>query len=163
MADYKDKMSLWYIGLELSVHLFATLFLAAVFYFFTAKFTNAILVILGGVFIDFDHFIDYFIYFRNKFNLVYFFRGYFLRSGRVYLFLHSWELIFTLFVLSWATGSSGLFALWSGLAMHLLIDNLQRQNPWVYFLSYRFSKRFIVEELLPEKKAYLTQISALSL
>ena len=58
-----------------------------------------IAALLGGVFIDFDHLIDYFLAFGTKFNLIYFLKGYqFLKSDKIYVPFHSWELVIILFL-----------------------------------------------------------------
>ena len=53
-----------------------------------------IVALLGGVFVDLDHLFDYFFAFGTKFNLTYFVKGYsFLKSDKIYIPLHSWEIV----------------------------------------------------------------------
>jgi hypothetical protein len=108
---------------------------------------NAILVvalaIAGGVFIDVDHFFDYFIAFGINFKFEYFFKGYaFQKSDKVYEPLHSWEIVLLVplvFILYPRFGFL-FFALILGLFFHLISDVLLNNFP---FLSYSFIYRLI--------------------
>ena len=60
-----------------------------------------ITALLGGVFIDLDHLIDYILAFGTKFNLIFFLKGYqFLKTDKIYVPLHSWELVIILLLTS---------------------------------------------------------------
>ncbi|MBM3246427.1 MAG: hypothetical protein FJZ13_03750 [Candidatus Omnitrophica bacterium] len=134
----------------MSMHIGVSILLSLWAYQKAANLFYPFMIILGGNFIDLDHFVDYFIFFKNRFKLKEFLRGAYLRSGKVYLLLHSWEMGFVLFLLSLSLGSRPLMLFSLSLSLHLAIDNAQRKNPLVYFLIYRFSKGFDALVLFPE-------------
>lgn len=136
--------------IELAVHLLCAVGGAAVVFVSTRRLDYAALFFTGGVFIDLDHLLDYFLYAKNRFLPHEFFGHFQLSAGRVYLLAHSWELIIGLLLLGAWLPSYGLFVLSLGFCIHLLVDNLQRKNPWVYFLAYRIYRKFEVRVLLPE-------------
>lgn len=136
--------------MDLSAHLVSTMIFTALIYRATNNFTYAGIFILGGILIDLDHFIDYFIYYKNRFKLDDFLCIRFLRSGKTYVFFHSWELVIIILITALAGEFHGWFIFSLSLAQHLFIDNVQKKNPWFYFLIYRLFKRFNVEALLPE-------------
>jgi hypothetical protein len=138
------------IIIDLTFHVVATLLFSVWIFIETKNPTYIGIFILGGIFIDLDHFIDYYKYYKNGFNLKDFFDCNYLASGKVYLLLHSWELSIILFSVSAIIGSHGLFLFALSMSIHLLIDNLQRRNPLFYFIFYRFAKQFQMDLLLPE-------------
>jgi hypothetical protein len=136
--------------LEVLIHFFLTLTISLIIYLKSNNLIYVLVFILGGIFIDLDHFIDWFIFAKNKFNLKDFLDRKYIKSGKIYLFFHSWELNLILFLLGIYIKSQ-LIAIFSlSLSIHLAIDNLQRKNLLFYFLSYRMIKRFDAKILLPE-------------
>ena len=133
--------------LDLLTHFGVTLGLAWFFYMLTGGWSWPALAVLGGVFIDLDHFIDYFGYFGWKFDLKAFFEHGYMASGKVYVFFHSWELVVILWTFS-------LVLPWA-IPLHLLIDVLfaQHSKPEFMSLIYRASKNFDLDQLCPEMKA----------
>ncbi|MFQ5952711.1 MAG: hypothetical protein ACE5JK_04825 [Candidatus Omnitrophota bacterium] len=137
-------------AIDLTTHFVLTLALAWFFYRFTGRWDWSLLVVLGGVFIDLDHLIDYFLYFGWKFNLKDFFSHKYLASGRVYVIFHSWELVAIMwafsFIFSWAIPIA------SGMTLHLLIDFFfsHRSRPLFLFLFFRWYNRFKLDKVHPE-------------
>jgi len=121
-----------------------TIFLTSKNAVYSAVFFSASLLL------DLDHILDYFIYFRGKLNVSAFLNGLSIKSGKVYVFLHSWEIPILILVSLSLTASPLVFVFFLGLAGHLAIDNIQRQNPFFYFFFYRLSKKFNTDILLPE-------------
>ena len=142
---------------DLSVHFIATAIACVWVYSFSGNPAYVVVLILGGIFIDLDHFIDYFLFFGPKFNLNDFFGFSYLESGKVYVFFHSWEIIFLLLAVGIYFSSSALLIFCFGLSLHLAIDNLQRKNPFIYFLSYRIAVGFDRRRLLPEMEHIFKQ------
>ncbi len=140
------------IIIDLSLHLAATLVLALLIYSLTKDLRYIWICISGGIFLDIDHFLDYFIYFKLKFSLDNFFSCRYLDSGKTYLIFHSWELVFLMFILAVKTGSVPVYVFFLSMVIHLLIDNMQRDNLLVYFLLYRMARKFNSDILLPEYK-----------
>jgi hypothetical protein len=107
-------------------------------------------VIAGGILIDIDHFIDYFLYAGLKFNLKKFALIDFLKSGRIYIFFHSWELIVLIylggFLLGWGKYS---LALSLGMLGHLLVDSIFQKAFLPYSLIYRIQHKFNAYKILP--------------
>lgn len=139
-------------AIDLSAHFISTGLFAVIIYKISASFIYAGIFILGGILIDLDHFIDHFIHFKNRFTLNDFFNSTYLKSGKVYLFLHSWELNLCILLAALVTKSYALFMFFLSLSIHLSIDNIQRKNRLAYFLIYRCYKKFDRDILLPELK-----------
>lgn len=146
--------------LDLAAHLVFTLGLAALIYAMTKNIFYAAMFISGGILIDIDHLVDYFLYFRKAFRLGDFLGLEYLRSGKIYLFMHSWEVVFIIAASGVLFKSQALVILSLGLLLHLIIDNAQRKNFLVYFLIYRFRKKFDLRVLLPEHRDILPGIYA---
>ena len=118
--------------------------------------------LLGGVLIDLDHLIDYFLAFGTKFNLTYFLKGYqFLKPDKIYTPLHSWELVIILFLslpavaILFKQAKEGLIfrvlllALSISLFLHLSVDVLTNNMlPQSYFLTYRIQNNFDLKKLV---------------
>ena len=140
-----------------SIHIVASVIAGLIAWKLHKRFWGSMLAaFLGGVLIDLDHFIDYFMVFGPTFNLNYFIHGYqFLKSGKVHIFFHAWEYIVPLFLLFlvvkknkfWAT-----FIVAFTLAMfsHLLIDTLTNDMYFkAYFITKRVEVNFDTEKLVP--------------
>lgn len=141
--------------LDLSSHFLSTFVLAALIYLKTGNPSYAGILVLAGIFIDLDHCIDYFLFFKTNFNLRDFLNCSYLKSGRVYIFLHSWEINFIIFIIALSIDSYSLFLLFVGFSSHLVIDNLQRKNVFCYLIIYRFLKKFNLSVIMPERRYLL--------
>jgi len=140
---------------DLIAHFIITSILTALVYLLTRSVVYAASVVAGGILIDLDHFIDYFFCFGSGFNLGKFVDGDALASGHVYLFLHSWELVFIILLAGLAFPSGILLALFLGMSAHLVVDSIQRKNPYTtYLLIYRISQRFKVDAIMPQHHGY---------
>ncbi|MDP2941808.1 MAG: hypothetical protein Q8N85_06140 [Candidatus Omnitrophota bacterium] len=132
-----------------------TSILTALVYLLTRSIPYAAAVILGGIFIDLDHLLDYFFCFGAGFKLGKFVDGDALASGHVYLFLHSWELVLVILLAGLTIPSGILLALFLGMSAHLTVDSIQRNNPFTtYLLFYRISKKFQVDVIMPAHHGY---------
>jgi hypothetical protein len=104
-----------------------------------------------GIFLDLDHLIDYFIYFGMRFKwsefMQRFFQFEYLKSGKVYIFLHSWEIIvgFSLLASDYKM-TLPILAVSLGFIGHLLVDHRREIKPFGYFLTYRIIHDFKLEE-----------------
>ena len=136
--------------LDLAAHCSITV-ISTVFLY--SKYHNPLYVgvfIAGCIFIDLDHLIDYFLHYKERFCLSRFVNHGYLASGKVYVFLHAWELVMALTAVAVVAHSRILGILAISLAIHLTIDNVQRRRPFFYFITYRISKKFDAVFLLPE-------------
>lgn len=143
--------------LHLSLHVLTALLAGCISWFF---FGNLLVSfaggILGGVLIDLDHLIDYFLAFRWRWRLSYFLKGYqFLKSDKVYVLLHGWEYIIVLSLVLWTMDMStsifiGLFAFGLGSLFHLIVDTFVNHGMtfWGYSFFYRLQRGFDVEKIV---------------
>jgi len=108
--------------------------------------------IIAGFLIDFDHLVDYFFAFGIHFNLNYFLKGYqFLKSDRMYIPFHSWELVILLLILFLVLSNfknrvvlkTILLSFCVALFFHLIADVWVNKIPTTsYFLIYRIKNNF---------------------
>ncbi len=137
------------IGLDFLIHLIITLEIALIVYLRVEDIFYIFPAVLGGIFVDTDHILNYFFSFK-KFDFKGLMVSPYQKPKRVYLIFHSWELVVV----------GGFFAFffhslfWQififSLALHLLVDNLdgvKRKGFFHYFFLYRLSRRFRIEEL----------------
>jgi hypothetical protein len=110
--------------------------------------TGALVTFFTGVFIDIDHFFDYF--YNEGFNLnpkSFLTSAYCLDAPKVYLFFHSYELLIPVVLYGWITGHVMLaWAVGTGMLTHILADQLW--NPVTgraYFLTCRLYHNFSSE------------------
>lgn len=137
---------MWTTGLlkhELT-HLLVGAFLSFFFYR-RCHSKKLILVILIATFlIDIDHLFDY-LHFNGKLNFLEFFSGvdFFAGSNKVFVFMHSWELVGILWFLGWRQNSSLFLAMSLVISGHLLVDQFSyTSNPLAYFLIARIINNF---------------------
>jgi hypothetical protein len=144
-----DKISATIV--DLSTHLVLTLLLAWYFKVSTGGWSWPLLCIAGGILIDLDHFIDYFLYYGATFNVGDFFSHGYLDSGKCYVFFHSIELMLALwglaFFVSWA------IPLVTGMTLHMAVDLVTagHRGPMFFSLYYRWKKGFDREKILPKR------------
>lgn len=136
---------------HLSIHIFFSL-LAGFIVFRIWKFpvVSFVFALIGGVLMDFDHFIDYFLAFGTTFNFSYFSAGYqFLQSGKIYVLFHGWEYVILLLIGVFLAKQklflkSALLALALGMFSHLCFDAYQNDGMSfkAYSILFRASQNF---------------------
>lgn len=136
--------------IDIGAHCICAAVFSSVIYYSTRNLWWVVIFILGSVFIDVDHFLDHFLYYRKVSNLKDFFSNGYLRSGKVYVIFHSWELVGLLFLAAKLANSFGLVVFAAGMSAHLFIDNIQRENLMAYFLFYRIKHGFKATVFHPE-------------
>lgn len=105
----------------------------------------------AGVLIDLDHLIDYYANFRFTLSIrKIYLRCLGMRLKRLYVLLHSYELVIALWAAIYAFRLSDI---WKGIAIgftqHLLFDQITNPlNTFGYFLTYRIVKGFRKEHIL---------------
>jgi len=130
-----------------------------------AIFFVSISAIMGGLFIDLDHMIDYYLAFKLNFNLNYFLKGYeFLKTGRIIIPFHSFELVIILlaivFIINDKLSKALILAFALALFFHLIIDvNVNKLPVKSYFLLYRVKQNFQLKKLVTPNhyQKYLNQ------
>lgn len=143
--------------IDIFIHVLLAIIFAFIIYFVSGIFRYSAIFFLGGIFIDLDHLIDYYIFFKNKFKIKYFINSVFLKSGKAYLLLHSWEINFIVFIIGMAVRSMELMVFSLSLSLHLIVDNLQRENALAYFLIYRALKKFDISVIFPETVSFVKE------
>lgn len=136
---------------DLVLHLIVSFFIFVLIYIFFGSWKLAILAFLSGLLIDLDHLVDYFLVYRTNFDPEKFFNGYqFIESKKVYVFLHGWEWIVVILLVGFLAGiTRPAIAMALGIFGHLAVDQILsfRHEPFFYFLTYRFIKKFNLEDL----------------
>jgi len=131
--------------IDLLLHFITTLIIAILLTIYSKNYTWFFLAFLGGVLIDTDHFIDYFLH-LEKWNLESFLHGHFIVSRKLYLIFHAWELVILFAILSlyW----NFFIVISTSMAGHLLIDTLMHAlySPFSYFFIYRLKHKFFFDK-----------------
>lgn len=109
-----------------------------------------LLVFLFGIFIDIDHWFDYFTWFGSKINLSNFFHvaSYVHQSEKVYIPFHGWEFIIIFWLIGRWLGKifkiKGMeWAITISYLAHLLWDNFSfNHHPLAYSFLFRLINNF---------------------
>lgn len=131
-------------------HLFVSAALASVFYVLTGSLWGSIFAFCAGFFIDLDHFFDFWLYKRRITYTSEFFTLYYRKTGKLYLPLHSIELLWLAYLVQAMTGSVLILGICAGMTVHMIMDLFGNRmaRPFTYFLSFRIFHGF--------KSKYLT-------
>lgn len=103
-----------------------------------------LIIFLVTFLMDLDHLFDFF-YFAGNFNFWEYFGNidFFASSGKVFVLIHSWELVIFLAVLGKLKRAPVFWAISAAIGGHLLIDQLSyTPNPLAYFLIFRAAASF---------------------
>lgn len=125
-------------------------------YFYVRSLEFALVSCAVGIFIDLDHFVDYFLNHKFSLKLKEIYRACdSLDLKKLYVVLHSYELAALLWL---AIYLLSLPLMWSavalGMTQHLIFDQIT--NPITargYFLLYRIFKRFNTADLVVHERA----------
>lgn len=140
-----------------SRHVIVSLSGGALIYLSTQSLFKAILFSFAGIFIDVDHLFDYIRNWGWKIvSIREFFRIFYtLDLKKVYVILHSYELLAMLGLLLWYLKVDWGWVVFLSLSVHLLMDQiyyiLHFKKPFFYFLAYRISKKFEPEKFVKIK------------
>lgn len=118
---------------------------AAVYFYFKSKLL-AVSFVIGYIFIDLDHLLDYFITYGVNLNIRQFFEAtYNFRYRTLILFFHSYELLILLWIYSWLFRLDNIFleGISLGFTVHIIIDNFTNPiYPCGYFFIFRALRGF---------------------
>lgn len=131
-------------------HILISIILSIIVYFVTKSFFGAILCLFAGIFIDTDHLLDYWLH-RKKIIIDkrFFSEDYHIKFGRIFVLMHSYEIILALTILYNITRFTPIIGLTIGWLSHLLLDQLSNGvHPMTYFLSYRLLVDYSAHTLL---------------
>lgn len=149
--------------MRLTHHSAISLVLSGIFYVYARSTFGAAVFFASGVLVDVDHFLEYFLRrpfwkFRVADFLDFWHNKRFLKSQRIFIVLHSYEVVAALLIAGIVMGQSGpYFAALLGWLQHILVDQLANtiNFPLTYSLVYRFHKRFRPKELFCLKREAL--------
>jgi hypothetical protein len=137
------------LPIHLSIHIFFSLCAGLfVWKIWKKPILASTFALLGGFFVDLDHFFDYYLAFGFKWNWFYFRNDFqVLKSGKIYILFHAWELVLILmclvFLFKNKCAKTIFFSLALGLFFHLWTDVIIDQvSPKAYFLIYRIDNNF---------------------
>ena len=142
------------------IHFIFSLIAGYIGYLISGDLSSFFWGLLGGFFVDADHFIDYFLAFGLKFKVSYFLKGYeFLKSDKIYILFHSWEFVILLFLFflyfknftNFITLQTIVLSFGIAYFLHLLFDSyINHLRPLSYFLIYRIVYRFSLKVLVTD-------------
>lgn len=138
--------------MKVQQHVIISGVLGSVIYIITKSVPSAIGALFAGVLIDADHFIDYYLNHGFTVNIKKIYAAIDgLKLKRIYLFLHSYELVIALWMLGFFIPSSDLyFAISLSFTLHIFLDHIHNPvTPMGYFLFHRIRNKF-------DRKAFLT-------
>ena len=134
-------------------HFLASIVLAAIVFHFTKSPEASFFCFASGFILDADHVIDFWLY-RKKITIDReIFQHFHGRFGRIYLFLHSFELAALTVILGLLNPQNMILfaALALGLISHLVMDFISYDlHSLSYFLTYRILKRFDIRYICSE-------------
>src|SRR3989338_3756884 len=128
--------------MKLHNHILASTTVGGISYYIFGSWQISVTVFLSGIFIDLDHILDYFLY-EKKIKLDikdFFYKCEALILNKVYLLLHSYELIIILAILAYFTNNYIVLGLLIGFGTHIMLDLSANK---VHFLGYSFIFRLI--------------------
>ena len=133
------------------IHLTSGLMLGIIFYLTYKQKSVVVFSVLLSLVIDIDHMFDLLIYSsQNKqpFNLFLLFSDYFHKSGKVYVFLHSYEIVLLFIFIAFLLPKFKQYFFLISISMftHIIIDQLTYNPVFLeYFFSYRLINSFSIE------------------
>lgn len=140
--------------MKLPVHIISSTIISLLLFNVTKSFILLIVTFLSGIFIDLDHFIDYF-YTEGKIKIDikdFFYKCDNFQLKKAFLFLHSYEMIVLLMILTFLyPGNNFILGFTIGYISHLLLDIIYnfslnilkgKDKFLLYFLTYRILKKF---------------------
>ena len=138
-------------------HTAISLILGAALYTYLESFSCFLWVLITGIFIDIDHYIDYAIsrgMTLNPKKISDALRCDYLSFKKIILFLHSYELVIILWL---AIFIFGLNSIWkcaaTGFTAHLFLDQaFNPVKPLGYFLSFRIANNFEPKKIFVKRK-----------
>ena len=135
------------------VHLVLTGVIAGFLFWRFKDWRLVIVAFLIGIFIDIDHWFDYFAYFSLRINLTDFFNvaSYVIPAGKIYVPLHGWEFVIPFWLIGRWIGKKfkvkGLeWAILLAYLGHLFWDQFSfPHHPLAYSFIYRLLNNFSLE------------------
>jgi hypothetical protein len=141
--------------IHLSIHFILAISAGYLVYkIWSRLYTSLVAALIGGVLIDLDHLIDYYIAFGLNFRLDHIISGFeFLKNEKIYLFFHAWEYVAIFMILAFFLKNKSIKSIFLGLAMgillHLVVDiYLNGMTYNSYLLTKRIKNNFLIEKIV---------------
>jgi len=130
-------------------HILASAILAIIIFTITNSFTAAVACFIAGTAVDLDHIFDYYLYCERLSLDSSEISGFYQHSGKVFVVLHSYELLPVGAIVAFIFQMHVLFiGAATGFMGHMLLDTFAYEmKPQSYFLSYRMLNGFELEKL----------------
>ena len=144
--------------MKLKHHIVFSTVISGILYTIFKSWGLSIASFVTGIFIDLDHFIDYFIVHHGiHFNIKDFYHFFYKeKHKKITLLLHGWEFISILFVITvitdfnpWISGAL------IGYTHHMISDYFySKTSIWTYSLAWRWKNKFDSKLLFPRNRGY---------
>jgi hypothetical protein len=141
--------------MKLTSHIGASTVISASLMILFRSWELTIYSFLSGIFIDLDHIVDYLLQDRPALDIKEFFAFFHEeKHHKIYIFLHSWELLILLFtgviISGWDMAMLGILV---GAFQHMLFDEiLNRPSGWGYSLIWRWRCGFASKKIFPRDR-----------
>ncbi|HAM39426.1 MAG: hypothetical protein A2474_07200 [Elusimicrobia bacterium RIFOXYC2_FULL_34_12] len=136
--------------MKLQSHIIISFSVSAFLYFIFRSYILSLSSFIVGIFIDLDHFFEYFYHCGFELNVKKFFKlAEEYAYKKTFLLLHSWEL-FLIFsaLIFFSSANEILFGVYVAYTIHLLFDQFGNlSKPLSYSFIYRWKNKFSAEKL----------------
>lgn len=115
----------------------------------------AIASFIAGIFIDVDHFLDYYLNKGFSLDIIDFYRTCVNRKlTKIYIFFHSLELLIFFWLIAILYPSNLIWwGITIGVSQHLIFDGLVNElAPAGYFFAYRLIKKFDLKQFVKRRE-----------
>ena len=139
--------------MNLKNHITVSLIFSAFLFAISKSWTIITSSLIRGVLIDIDHILDYSREHGIDLRIKQFYERFDRKEvTRVWLILHSWELLFLMsicaFLMSWNPWVVGMII---GLTQHIVLDQISNKiNKWAYFFFWRLRNDFSIKKICPD-------------
>lgn len=148
--------------MKLQYHAAASITISGILYLMFKSWSLSLACCLSGIFIDIDHFIDYFRENGWSLNIKDFFRTCNeCQFDRIVLIWHGWEWIVLFGISSWLTDwNPWITGVFLGISHHMIIDAVANSSKFKpYSLIWRWKKGFHFDTVFSDQKPYMCKYS----
>ena len=142
--------------MRIEYHIASSVVVSGLLYAFFCSWKLAVANLIAGVFIDIDHVIDFVVECGKDFDVRNFFKVFNNHlTEKVFVFLHSWELLAILSIIAWlTTWNVWVMGLLIGYAVHMTMDQSVTPSIRGYFLIWRINHNFDRKGAFPVNRSY---------
>jgi hypothetical protein len=143
--------------MRIHYHIAFSTIVSAILFLLFKSWILSVSALIAGIFIDLDHFIDYFREHGWSLNIKRFFQVYNMgQFNKVVLLLHGWEWLFLIFAVAWAVDwNPWITGTFIGLSHHIILDAINSSSSLkTYSLFWRWTKNFDFDTTFPKMKKF---------